>query len=458
MRGSQLFESLPDHGGEREASIVEAVRSGHYAPIFWQPVEQVVRGKSITYYVSADVLRLGDAEDSFRVNCTARSAQYLADALGCYLPTTKICDDLYRMVSSRNIDLAPCLQPPDPAKRQARYQGRSPRMDDKQAMLIHHECVQAQLRKRVPPTQPRIACNAGKDWVLTNVLLTKKASTAANYGWFSGLAPYRTTSGLSAWQQLGFRHNLDHVDYSQTLRLVHDVVLVDGTETSFAEIARHDQLSAAISDEGPLRLLSLLDRPADTEPVPPSFEPEEPPTEAMHSPLADKYREAKHYTRVDRSQDIALVVLHTAEIVEKPTAAEALMNWCAGPNAPRASWHFAVDDDSTTQSVLERFIAWHAPGANRTGIGIEMCGRARQSLDQWHDEYSLAVLERTAHLTRHLCDKWGLPVRFVDQEGLRRGDKGITTHAAVTRAFRKSTHTDPGKHFPMDEFLAMVRS
>lgn len=61
---------------------------------------------------------------------------------------------------------------------------------------------------------------AGKSWVLTNALLSKPGR-AANYGFFSASAPYRSATGaFRLWQPLSFAHNLDHSDYSQLLRLV----------------------------------------------------------------------------------------------------------------------------------------------------------------------------------------------------------------------------------------------
>jgi N-acetyl-anhydromuramyl-L-alanine amidase AmpD len=142
---------------------------------------------------------------------------------------------------------------------------------------------------------------------------------------------------------------------------------------------------------------------------------------------------------------------------EKPTSAEALGSWVSGPHAPEASWHFSVDADSIVQSVEIKDVAWHARGANRHGIGIEHAGYARQSEEEWHDEFSEAMLRRSARLVAKLCKDHGIPVQYVDAEGLKRGDRGITTHHAVTLAFRKSDHTDPGEHFPLDWFLGLVR-
>lgn len=172
--------------------------------------------------------------------------------------------------------------------------------------------------------------------------------------------------------------------------------------------------------------------------------------------LVDDYVQARNFTNTDRSAYIKHIVIHTAEIAEVLTAAEALAAWCAGPNAPQASWHYAVDPDSITQSVYDELIAWHAPGANRTGIGVELAGRARQTAEEWDDEFSRETLQRAARLVAHLCVKWNIPVEFVDREGLKAGAAGITTHNEVSLAFRKSDHTDPGPAFPMDAFLAQV--
>lgn len=118
--------------------------------------------------------------------------------------------------------------------------------------------------------------------------------------------------------------------------------------------------------------------------------------------------------------------------------------------------HNCIDADSTIQNLYDELIAWHAPGANRTGIGIELAGRAKQTAEDWADEFSRDTLARAARLVAYLCVKWNIPPEFVDRDGLKRGDAGVTTHNEVTFAFGKTDHTDPGKAFPMDDFLAQV--
>jgi N-acetyl-anhydromuramyl-L-alanine amidase AmpD len=172
--------------------------------------------------------------------------------------------------------------------------------------------------------------------------------------------------------------------------------------------------------------------------------------------MAIAFLQAKHFRKGPRGR-VDLVVIHSAEVSESPTSAEALMKSCA-TNDRVASWHYAVDSDSITQSVREEDVAFHAPGANSNGIGVELSGRARQSAADWSDDYSRAVLARAAELTAAICQRWDVPVEYVDAAALREGQRGITTHANVSEAFQKSDHTDPGRHFPMALFLAQVRA
>ena len=164
-----------------------------------------------------------------------------------------------------------------------------------------------------------------------------------------------------------------------------------------------------------------------------------------------------------RLADVALdsikwIVLHSMEAGEASSTAENVAAWFAGSSAPMASAHFCIDNDSIVQCVRVRDVAYHAPGASRHGIGLEHAGYARQSPDEWADPYSAAMLARSAKLAAYLADLCGIPVEYVDREGLKAGKPGFTTHNEVTYAFRKSTHTDPGKGFPMDSYLDAVRA
>lgn len=180
----------------------------------------------------------------------------------------------------------------------------------------------------------------------------------------------------------------------------------------------------------------------------------------MSAPLPPiSFLQARDWHAGPRSK-IDLIVIHTAEVAPTPSSAEALMRAChrGGLNADGskrlASWHFAVDSDSITQSVRETDIAFHAPGANNNGLGIELATRAVSAA--WGDAYHLAMLDLAARLVAKLCTTWKIPAKFVDADHIVAGSSGITRHLDVTNAFKRSTHTDPGPAFPLSKFLDMV--
>jgi len=168
-----------------------------------------------------------------------------------------------------------------------------------------------------------------------------------------------------------------------------------------------------------------------------------------------RFIQAKNYTAAART-DISLIVLHSMESQEKPGTALAVALWFAGQTAPRASAHYCIDSGEVVQCVRDEDIAWHAPGANTTGIGLEHAGRAAQTSAEWADPYSKAMMDLSAELCATLCRKWKIPAVLVGEAGLRSGARGITTHAAVSRTFKKSTHTDPGRSFPLVEYVWQV--
>lgn len=171
-----------------------------------------------------------------------------------------------------------------------------------------------------------------------------------------------------------------------------------------------------------------------------------------------KFIQATHYTPAS-GRSIEVVVIHTMEAPEKPETAEGTARWFAGGrNAPEASAHYCVDNNSVVQCVRDQDVAWAAPGCNHNGLQIEHAGYARQSAAEWQDTYSKAMLGLSAQLAARLCQRYGIPVRWLSAADLRAGKRGITSHANVTKAFHKSTHWDPGPFFPAVQYVSMVKS
>ena len=166
--------------------------------------------------------------------------------------------------------------------------------------------------------------------------------------------------------------------------------------------------------------------------------------------------ESPHQTAAS-GRSIGIVVIHTMEIAERAGAAEVCARWFENPTS-EVSAHYCVDADSIVQCVREEDIAWHARGGNANSIGIELAGYARQRSLGWRDAYSRAVVERAARLTADVCARHGIPLRRLRAAYLVAGKRGVTGHADVSAAFRKSDHWDPGPDFPWMRFLRLARS
>lgn len=165
--------------------------------------------------------------------------------------------------------------------------------------------------------------------------------------------------------------------------------------------------------------------------------------------------QAKNY-RKGGNLPVNRLVIHSMEHPEIPGTAKAVCQWFAGKTAPQASAHFNIDDKEIWGSVHEEDTAWHAP-PNQHSIGIEHAGFAAQTVAEWSDPYSEAMLRLSARLAAGICARHGLPVAFVPAAGLLRGERGITTHAEVSKAWRQTDHSDPGPNFPMAHYLNLVR-
>jgi hypothetical protein len=125
----------------------------------------------------------------------------------------------------------------------------------------------------------------------------------------------------------------------------------------------------------------------------------------------------------------------------------------------QASAHVCFDADSTVECVHDDDIAYAAPGANHDGLHLEHAGYARQVRD------GLARRLRPAHAVGPVGPLGGRPLPALrhpapvpDGQGpaAPAGAMGITTHAEVTKAWHRTTHTDPGAGFPVDLYMARL--
>ena len=148
-----------------------------------------------------------------------------------------------------------------------------------------------------------------------------------------------------------------------------------------------------------------------------------------------------------------IIAIHTVEGPENPRTADNVANWFKSVDA---SSHWVHDNDSRVRVVRDEDTSWTLPGAANRSLNIELAGYARQSKADWADAFSIAMLEGAALSAAEWCIKYDIPTRKLTDDQIRNGSKGFVGHVDVNRVYRKSTHWDPGPHFPWPYFLGRV--
>ena len=219
----------------REREIRAEVTRGN-VPDFWRRFAGVKvtrmaggRERTVAYAVSPDYLAVGADDDFFLAPLSPATAQDIADALGCTLPTRRMVDDIYAAAA---VKLAPAPLPPDAAMTTA-------------PVFARHSEIVRQQRAETLAAHPPGALVAGhkKDVVITPQLATATGKVAI-YGW------HRPDG--RAIQPLHLGHTSSWVDYSHGVRLVRRDLTVDGAATTVAAVLADAALAELLSDEGPI--------------------------------------------------------------------------------------------------------------------------------------------------------------------------------------------------------------
>jgi N-acetyl-anhydromuramyl-L-alanine amidase AmpD len=439
----------------RETAWLDAIREHRYSAQ-WHRVGSVEWSTAIKV-------------DGVRICLSYRSALEAARIMGARLPTKAEADAMFR--AARHVP--PVLVRPVSASLAA-IEAHSREVD-----RLATDC--------------ELIDNHGKIW-----LAGAPSGRALNYGWVdapSSGAKMRA-NGLHLWQDVGAAHTDGHVDYSQTLRVVRDVSPQSpGNGPPKPPPSGPSQPTPTKpGDRGPAvtawqrhllthgyelpRFGADGDHGAETERATEAWrdDHDETPTRPDLVVPTVKFRQSGDYTKGRPFGPPRWVVIHTAECAETSDAAENLQSWTAS-GAANVSWHYAIDNDSITQSVKEEDIAWAAGPANDHGIHIELAGTAFQTAAQWSDAYSLAQLDLLAPLVAGICARWRIPPQRLTPEDMLAGKPGICGHDDVTAAcrlarqrghkvapwwtpqkgWRGTDHGDPGKAFPWGDVMAAVQ-
>ncbi len=122
----------------------------------------------------------------------------------------------------------------------------------------------------------------------------------------------------------------------------------------------------------------------------------------------------------------------------------------------KTSAHYGVDPGEEIQYVGDHTVAYHC-GYNQGSIGIEMCEYpSRTNMARWFTKNHRAMRARTVRLVAELCLAYEIPPYYRSAASLKRGNLGVTTHNEMSKAYKRSTHWDPGT-WPRWRFMRAVR-
>jgi len=237
LQGSQFMQQILNmEFNQREPLILDQILAGNIPDFLrnfitlssqFQDLDGITH--TIEYDVFPDYLAIGSNNDFCRNPIGPESAQAIADAFGCILPTRKLVDDIWKYAT---VHLSPIPYAPVGTENNKVYK-----------FIQHNTDIEA-ARIATGGQLGELIAGIKKDVVITNILLTKPGFVAI-YGW-------HYTSGVPI-QPLYVGHVDFYVDYSHGIRLINSVMRVDSVPMRAQDILRDPVLYKLISDEaGPM--------------------------------------------------------------------------------------------------------------------------------------------------------------------------------------------------------------
>lgn len=221
-------------GKAREAAIAAEILRGNIPPFLrrFQNISVTLKDNAgqehnAIYQVMPDYLAVGSDSDFVRFPMTPQTAQRIADAFGCSLPTRKMVNDIHQQAA---LKLSP--QPLTEAREATTTFGQ------------HNTLIEEQ---RAGHPLGLLVSGIKKDVVLTN-LLALRPNRVAIYGWHQ-------LNGQPI-QPLTTIHHAAYVDYSHGVRLVKRAVIINNKTRDISAVLHSPQQSFLLSDEGPLESVS----------------------------------------------------------------------------------------------------------------------------------------------------------------------------------------------------------
>jgi hypothetical protein len=225
---------------ERETAIEHEILRGNL-PSFLRRLKPVRlraelpdgRKVTATICVMPDYLAIGNDRNFLHIPMNLHTATEVAQRFGFVLPTRKMVDAIYQQSTAH---LRPQPMQAGPQMRSTDY------------YIRHDRSIREQRTSLGIPLGVLISGHK-KDVVISNRLACHPGRIAI-YGWHK-------PDGKPI-QPLSTVHGANYADYSHGIRLVSDIMYIDGKPASVHDVLEDPEMAAVLSDEGPVAILSQL--------------------------------------------------------------------------------------------------------------------------------------------------------------------------------------------------------
>ena len=237
MTASDFVKSIAGHDrAAREDAALAALLAGHVPSYMRTFVDVTVtfadtagHGHTLIVRVLPDHLCIGTDADRLRIPLWPLTAQKVADAWNCMLPTTKLVQIIWTSAASK-VPPQPWGPPYDAS------------MMSTDRIVAHNARVEATIQK-LGLDATKLMSGHKKDVVMTKQLAVKTKSVAI-FGWIQ-------PNGKPI-QPLYLGHENTYADYSHGIRMVSRECVLDGQPDDLGRLLMDPVLAGGVSGEGAL--------------------------------------------------------------------------------------------------------------------------------------------------------------------------------------------------------------
>ena len=237
IKGSEFTDQITGLSlKDREKAVVEEILSGN-VPSFSRKFQSLKISQTIgtgnyelIFFTVCDYMAIGSDEDYLYIPLTPSTAQYLANQMDCSLPTKKIVDIIY---AGAGIKMYP--QPITP----------SDKMTSVPVFSQHTDSIKQQISQiGYDRSADSIIAGHKKDIIISNKIYStdRNYDRVVIYGWHLSIN--------NPIQPVYNGHIAMYADYSHGVRLISNVVSINGDIYQVIDILKDPNLSVLLSSEG----------------------------------------------------------------------------------------------------------------------------------------------------------------------------------------------------------------